>query len=86
MKDEIDLTRVNNFDDLKIIIDAYIDTYNNRRYQNELCKLSPSQFYEFIVHDYYPSYLENIFPEEKVKLPGWIIKFKNKYNHKSETF
>lgn len=79
MKDEIDLTRVKTFVELKEVIDHYIDYYNNRRYQTILCRLSPNQFYQFIVNDYYPSYLENIYPEKNLKLPSWIYKYKHKY-------
>ena len=80
MKDEIDLTNANTFEDIKKVIDDYIEIYNTKRYQNELCRLSPpSQFYQFIINDYYPSYLQNVFPEEELKLPVWIIKYKKRY-------
>ena len=41
MKDEIDLSKCKTFDDVKIIIDDWIDYYNNERYQWDLAKLSP---------------------------------------------
>ena len=73
--------RISDIEEIKKIVDEYIEIYNTKRYQNELCRLSPSQFYQFIINDYYPSYLQNIFPEEELKLPGWIIKYKKKYKN-----
>ena len=54
MKDEIDLTKCNNFDEVKIIIDDWINYYNTERYQWELAKLSPDEYYEYIVTGEYP--------------------------------
>lgn len=60
MKDEIDLTKCNNFDEVKIIIDDWINYYNTERYQWELAKLSPDEYYEYIVTGEYrlPIYSE----------------------------
>lgn len=56
MKDHIKpkLKNCQTFDDVKSIIDDYIDYYNNRRYQWHLAKLSPNEFYEFITTGVYP--------------------------------
>ena len=54
MKDEIDLTKCKNFDEVKIIIDDWINYYNTERYQWELAKLSPDEYYEYIVTGEYP--------------------------------
>ena len=54
MKDEIDLSKCKTFDDVKNIIDDWIDYYNNDRYQWGLAKLSPSEYYEFITSGIYP--------------------------------
>lgn len=44
MKDEIDYKNCNTFEDLQILVDDYIDYYNNFRYQWNLKKLTPIQF------------------------------------------
>ena len=54
MKDEIDISRCNTFNDLKAVIDDYIDYYNNERYQWDLAKLSPSEYYQYWLSDIYP--------------------------------
>jgi len=46
MKDEIHLGDCNTFEELKIIIEDYMDYYNNDRYQWDLAKLSPNQYYK----------------------------------------
>ena len=48
MKDEIDLSKCKTFDDVKAIIDDWIDYYNNERYQWNLAKLSPVEYYKYI--------------------------------------
>lgn len=42
------------FEEVKTIIDDYIDYYNNRRYQWDLAKLSPNEFYNFVTTGKYP--------------------------------
>lgn len=54
MKDEIDLSKCKNFDDVKVIIDDWIDYYNNDRYQWDLAKLSPCEYYGYITTGEYP--------------------------------
>lgn len=56
MKDEI-MTAIRNaksFDEIKAIIDDWIDYYNNERYQWDLQKLSPSEFYKYKLTGEYP--------------------------------
>ena len=36
------------------VIDDYIDYYNNERYQWDLAKLSPSEYYQYWLSDIYP--------------------------------
>lgn len=48
MKDEIDLSKCKTFDDVKAIIDDWIYYYNNERYQWNLAKLSPVEYYKYI--------------------------------------
>jgi len=54
MKDEIRLEPCNTFNLLKQEIDNYIDYYNNDRYQWNLAKLSPNQYYQYIQTGEYP--------------------------------
>ena len=43
MKDEIDISECKTFEEVKAIIDDWINYYNNERYQWQLAKLSPVQ-------------------------------------------
>lgn len=54
MKDEIDLSGCETFLQVKSQIDDWIDYYNNDRYQWQLAKLSPNEFYSFISTGIYP--------------------------------
>lgn len=54
MKDEIDLSNCKTLDDVKQVIDDYIDYYNNDRYQWDLAKLSPSEYYQYTITGIYP--------------------------------
>ncbi len=54
MKDEIDLSGCKTFRDVKKVIDDYMDYYNNERYQWQLAKLSPNEYYEFVATGVYP--------------------------------
>lgn len=64
MKDHIKepLAACTMFDNVKSVVDDYIDYYNNRRYQWHLAKLSPNEFYEFCTTGIYPLELPNIPP------------------------
>lgn len=57
MKDEIGkrLLYCESFKDVKELIDDWIDYYNNERYQWQLAKLSPNEFYEYITTGVYPT-------------------------------
>lgn len=56
MKDEIGecFKEIEHFEKLEEIIYDYIDYYNNERYQYNLAKLSPNQFYEYYQTGEYP--------------------------------
>lgn len=54
MKDEIDIEDCETFDRLVEIIDDYMDYYNNDRYQWDLEKLSPSEYYQYWLTDKSP--------------------------------
>ncbi|MDO4179055.1 MAG: IS3 family transposase [Phascolarctobacterium sp.] len=56
MKDHIkdQLKNASSFDEVHRIVDDYIDYYNNERYQWDLAKLSPNEFYKFVTTGIYP--------------------------------
>lgn len=56
MKDHIikKIKTCNIFNDVKHIIDDYMDYYNNDRYQWNLAKLSPNEYYTYITTHIYP--------------------------------
>ena len=54
MKDEIDLSGCTAFDQVRAILDDWIDYYNNDRYQWQLAKLSPNEFYTYLTTGVYP--------------------------------
>lgn len=56
MKDVIKkkLKACRTFGEVQDVVDNYMDYYNNRRYQWELAKLSPCEFYQFCTTGVYP--------------------------------
>lgn len=54
MKDEIDVSGCGNFREAKAVIDDWMDYYNNERYQWQLAKLSPNEYYQYITTGIYP--------------------------------
>lgn len=54
MKDEIDLSGCEAFIQVKSIIDDWMEYYNNERYQWQLAKLSPNEYYQYITTGRYP--------------------------------
>lgn len=56
MKDHIKekLKLATEYFEVKDIVDDYIDYYNNGRYQWQLAKLSPNEFYKFVTTGVYP--------------------------------
>lgn len=61
MKDHIKerLALCNTYEQVSAVVDDYIDYYNNERYQWELAKLSPNEFYEFCITGEYPLDIPN---------------------------
>lgn len=61
MKDHIKkkIAMCTEFIEVKVIVDEYMDYYNNRRYQWELAKLSPNEFYQFYTTRIYPLNIPN---------------------------
>lgn len=66
MKDHIknQLKSCGSFDEVKVIIDDWMDYYNNDRYQWRLAKLSPNEYYDYITTGIYP--LKDIIPSSKM--------------------
>ncbi len=54
MKDEIDLTQCKTFYQVQDLIENWIDYYNKDRYQWQLAKLSPDEYYQYITTGIYP--------------------------------
>ena len=56
MKDEIGELVANclTFEEVRIVVDDWMDYYNNDRYQWELEKLSPKEYYEYQLSGVYP--------------------------------
>lgn len=56
MKDEIkaEIAACETFAEVKAIVDDWMDYYNNDRYQWDLAKLSPREYYEYVTTGIYP--------------------------------
>lgn len=54
MKDEIDLTGCETFDDISHTISDWADYYNHDRYQWDLAKLAPCEYYRYLTTGIYP--------------------------------
>ena len=69
MKDEImdKIALAQSFEEAKLIIDDYMDYYNNDRPQWQLAKLTPNEYYEYITTGIYP--LNNYMPGASANSP-----------------
>lgn len=74
MKDHIKgkLKKCTEYPEVEAVVNDYMDYYNNERYQWELAKLSPNEFYNFITTGIYPLKVDNIPP-----LPAVITDLRN---------
>jgi len=54
MKDEIDISGCTCCDEVRAVTDDWADYYNNDRYQWDLAKLSPNEFYNYCITGVYP--------------------------------
>jgi transposase InsO family protein len=54
LKDEIDLSQCVTNVDVVRVVDNWVDYYNNDRYQWDLAKLAPSEYYVFVTTGIYP--------------------------------
>lgn len=59
MKDSIDLSGCTDFGEVKAAIDDYMSYYNNERYQWDLAKLSPNEYFTFVTTGIYPLDIPN---------------------------
>ena len=64
MKDEIDLYGCTHFSQVKRIIDDWMDYYNTERYQWQLAKPAPDEYYRYITTGVYPLSLKEPGPAE----------------------
>ncbi len=53
MKDDIDITDGNRFEELKYCINEYMNYFNNERYQLDICKMVPNQYNIYLRKGYY---------------------------------
>ena len=54
MKDEIDISDCETYEQILAVITDWTDYYNNERYQWDLAKLSPSEYYKYLKTGNYP--------------------------------
>jgi transposase InsO family protein len=54
MKDELDISRCISFDEIHKAISDWTDYYDNDRYQWDLARLSPREYYKYLVTGMYP--------------------------------
>lgn len=54
MKQEASFKGLNTFEEIKAVVDDWMDYYNNDRYQWQLSKLSPNEYYNYITTGIYP--------------------------------
>jgi len=54
MKDEIDIFGCVTHEQIAAVIDDWIDYYNNDRYQWDLVKLAPAEYYQYVTTGDYP--------------------------------
>ena len=54
MKDEIDIAGCETHKQIAAVIDDWIDYYNNDRYQWDLVKLAPAEYYSYVMTGEYP--------------------------------
>lgn len=61
------------FEEVKAIIDDYIDYYNNERYQWHLAKLSPNEFYQFVTTGIYPLAVPSVPKRPEIRRPATLL-------------
>jgi len=85
MKDEIDITGCNTHDDIKSIINDWVDYYNNERYQWGLAKLSPNEYYDYVMTGEYPLSIKaprfSVVPSSRVADSEQLKKYSSEEAH-----
>ena len=71
VKEEIAASKT--FEEVKAIIDDYIDYYNNERYQWHLAKLSPNEFYQFVTTGIYPLAVPSVPKRPEIRRPATLL-------------
>lgn len=54
MKDEVDISQCLTFDEIFQVISNWTNYYNNDRYQWDLARLSPREYYKYLISGVYP--------------------------------
>ena len=54
MKDEIDISQCATFEEIHRLISDWADYYNNDRYQWDLARLAPREYYKYLITEEYP--------------------------------
>lgn len=54
MKDEIDISWCTTYDEIKQVISEWTNYYNHERYQWDLAKLAPAEYYQYLITGIYP--------------------------------
>lgn len=54
MKDEIDISQCTTFDEIERAITSWTSYYNDERYQWDLAKLAPREYYQYLLTGAYP--------------------------------
>jgi transposase InsO family protein len=54
MKDDIDISQCAKFEEIQRVIVDWTDYYNNERYQWDLARLAPREYYEYLLTSEYP--------------------------------
>lgn len=54
MKDEIDISQCTTFDEIQRTITSWTSYYNDERYQWDLAKLAPTEYYQYLLTGAYP--------------------------------
>lgn len=54
MKDEIDISQCTTFDEIERAITSWTSYYNDERYQWDLAKLAPREYYQYLLTGTYP--------------------------------
>jgi len=70
MKDELDFSECITHDDVVRVLDDWIDYYNNDRYQWELAKLSPHEYYKYVTTGVYPLPSPRRLQQSRNSVPG----------------